>query len=255
MFHIHSSRAPRTSAAAKRSARRLIKLSLTRSFTIYSAFKSNRATLRGATASLCFVMSCAPDTAGDVMIEPPRLDCGGVSVAVVTPQSNSYFRRCHLSVCVATDRDLVPFQPRHLSNNTGERRRMRPFRYARVKNIAPVKKMVKSHVACSTDLVWALVQKKSVYTRRSCSSTRQNTSTRSFSAEKNNLYAKHSFKFSGTCRPQTAAAAPTGSVWRVCSASRCRRSSARGGCTHGYTRGAGFPSAGFVHEKKPKNKP
>ena len=45
--------------------------------------------------------------------------------------------------------------------------------------------MVKSHVECSPDLTWALVQKANVFVRRSRSATRQKT-FRSFSAETNN---------------------------------------------------------------------
>ena len=56
--------------------------------------------------------------------------------------------------------------------------------------------MVKSHVDVSPDLTWALVQKQNVFVRRSRSATRQKT-FRSFSAEKNNLYSLHTFKFSG----------------------------------------------------------
>ena len=56
--------------------------------------------------------------------------------------------------------------------------------------------MVKSHVECSPDLTWALVQKQNVFVRRSRSATRQKT-FRSFSAETNNLASLHSFKHSG----------------------------------------------------------
>ena len=57
-------------------------------------------------------------------------------------------------------------------------------------------KMVKSHVSLSPELTWALTQ-NNVFVRRSRSATRQKTFT-SFSAEKNNLYALHKYKFSGT---------------------------------------------------------
>lgn len=56
--------------------------------------------------------------------------------------------------------------------------------------------MVKSHVAISSDLTWALVQKNNVFVRRSRSATRQKC-FRSFSAEANNLYSVHTFKHSG----------------------------------------------------------
>jgi hypothetical protein len=58
--------------------------------------------------------------------------------------------------------------------------------------------MVKSHVAISSDLTWALVQKQNVFVRRSRSATRQKCFM-SFSAEPNNLTAKHCFKDSGAC--------------------------------------------------------
>ena len=56
--------------------------------------------------------------------------------------------------------------------------------------------MVKSHVECSPDLTWALVQKANVFVRRSRSATRQKTH-RSFSAETNNLTSLHTYKHSG----------------------------------------------------------
>lgn len=56
--------------------------------------------------------------------------------------------------------------------------------------------MVKSHVECSPDLTWALVQKQNVFVRRSRSATRQKTH-RSFSAETNNLMSLHTYKHSG----------------------------------------------------------
>lgn len=56
--------------------------------------------------------------------------------------------------------------------------------------------MVKSHVECSPDLTWALVQKANVFVRRSRSATRQKT-FRSFSAETNNLMSLHTYKHSG----------------------------------------------------------
>jgi hypothetical protein len=56
--------------------------------------------------------------------------------------------------------------------------------------------MVKSHVDCSPDLTWALVQKQNVFVRRSRSATRQKT-FRSFSAETNNLTSLHTYKHSG----------------------------------------------------------
>uniref|UniRef100_A0A7S0DB73 Ribosomal eL28/Mak16 domain-containing protein n=1 Tax=Micromonas pusilla TaxID=38833 RepID=A0A7S0DB73_MICPS len=56
--------------------------------------------------------------------------------------------------------------------------------------------MVKSHVDCSPDLTWALVQKQNVFVRRSRSATRQKTH-RSFSAETNNLMSLHTYKHSG----------------------------------------------------------
>jgi len=56
--------------------------------------------------------------------------------------------------------------------------------------------MVKSHVVLSADLTWALVQKNNVFVRRSRSATRQSTYM-SFSAEPNNLLAKHCFKHTG----------------------------------------------------------
>lgn len=59
-------------------------------------------------------------------------------------------------------------------------------------------KMVKSHVDCSPDLTWALVQKHNVFVRRSRSATRQKT-FRSFSAEANNLLSLHTYKNSGAC--------------------------------------------------------
>ena len=58
--------------------------------------------------------------------------------------------------------------------------------------------MVKSHVECSPDLTWALVQKQNVFVRRSRSATRQKT-FRSFSAETNNLTSLHTYKHSGAC--------------------------------------------------------
>lgn len=58
--------------------------------------------------------------------------------------------------------------------------------------------MVKSHVECSPDLTWALVQKANVFVRRSRSATRQKT-FRSFSAETNNLTSLHTYKHSGAC--------------------------------------------------------
>jgi hypothetical protein len=57
--------------------------------------------------------------------------------------------------------------------------------------------MVKSHVECSPDLTWSLIQKQNVFVRRSRSATRQKT-FRSFSAETNNLTSLHTFKHSGT---------------------------------------------------------
>ena len=57
--------------------------------------------------------------------------------------------------------------------------------------------MVKSHVACSADLKWLLVNDgPNVFKRRSRSATRQK-SFESVSAEANNLASKHSFKNSG----------------------------------------------------------
>ena len=56
--------------------------------------------------------------------------------------------------------------------------------------------MVKSHVECSPDLTWSLIQKQNVFVRRSRSATRQKT-FRSFSAETNNLTSLHTFKHSG----------------------------------------------------------
>ncbi len=65
--------------------------------------------------------------------------------------------------------------------------------------------MVKSHVDCSPDLTWALVQSQNVFVRRSRSATRQKT-FRSFSAEKNNLTSLHSFKHSGACANRASTA-------------------------------------------------
>lgn len=65
--------------------------------------------------------------------------------------------------------------------------------------------MVKSHVDCSPDLTWALVQSQNVFVRRSRSATRQKT-FRSFSAEKNNLTSLHSFKHSGACSNRASTA-------------------------------------------------
>jgi len=61
--------------------------------------------------------------------------------------------------------------------------------------------MVKSHVACSPDLVWTLINKKqNACIRRSRHTTREeHHRSKFFSAEKNNLYSKHSVKFSGEC--------------------------------------------------------
>ena len=61
--------------------------------------------------------------------------------------------------------------------------------------------MVKSHVECSPDLTWALVQKANVFVRRSRSATRQKT-FRSFSAETNNLASLHTYKHSGAYAPR-----------------------------------------------------
>ena len=69
--------------------------------------------------------------------------------------------------------------------------------------------MVKSHVDCSPDLTWALVQKQNVFVRRSRSATRQKA-FRSFSAEKNNLYSLHTFKFSGIASPSVGIHATAG---------------------------------------------
>ena len=70
-----------------------------------------------------------------------------------------------------------------------------PFEHAR-RRTSLIGTMVKSHVECSPDLTWALVQKANVFVRRSRSATRQKT-FRSFSAETNNLMSLHTYKHSG----------------------------------------------------------
>ena len=70
-----------------------------------------------------------------------------------------------------------------------------PFVHAR-RRTSLTGTMVKSHVECSPDLTWALVQKQNVFVRRSRSATRQKT-FRSFSAETNNLMSLHTYKHSG----------------------------------------------------------
>ena len=70
-----------------------------------------------------------------------------------------------------------------------------PFEHAR-RRTSLTGTMVKSHVECSPDLTWALVQKANVFVRRSRSATRQKT-FRSFSAETNNLMSLHTYKHSG----------------------------------------------------------
>ena len=72
-----------------------------------------------------------------------------------------------------------------------------PFVHAR-RRTSLTGTMVKSHVECSPDLTWALVQKANVFVRRSRSATRQKT-FRSFSAETNNLTSLHTYKHSGAC--------------------------------------------------------
>ena len=53
-------------------------------------------------------------------------------------------------------------------------------------------KMVKSHVECSSELVWQCVKKNNAYVRASVNRTR-------LSAEKGNVTAKHGFSSSGAC--------------------------------------------------------
>ena len=52
--------------------------------------------------------------------------------------------------------------------------------------------MVKSHVECSSELVWQCVKKNNAYVRASVNRTR-------LSAEKGNVTAKHGFSSSGAC--------------------------------------------------------
>ena len=75
-----------------------------------------------------------------------------------------------------------------------------PFEHAR-RRTSLSGTMVKSHVDCSPDLTWALVQKSNVFVRRSRSATRQKT-FRSFSAETNNLASLHTYKHSGAYAPR-----------------------------------------------------
>ena len=75
-----------------------------------------------------------------------------------------------------------------------------PFEHAR-RRTSLSGTMVKSHVDCSPDLTWALVQKANVFVRRSRSATRQKT-FRSFSAETNNLASLHTYKHSGAYAPR-----------------------------------------------------
>jgi hypothetical protein len=84
--------------------------------------------------------------------------------------------------------DVCAFSPRDIPPGV-------PFEHAR-RRTSLTGTMVKSHVECSPDLTWALVQKANVFVRRSRSATRQKT-FRSFSAETNNLMSLHTYKHSG----------------------------------------------------------
>ena len=81
--------------------------------------------------------------------------------------------------------------------------------------------MVKSHVDCSPDLTWALVQKQNVFVRRSRSATRQKT-FRSFSAETNNLTSLHTYKHSGAYASRAPRSVNGGGKARAASRERRR---------------------------------